>query len=377
MIEKTVDYLDERILVTRSSMPPFEEYMEEIRPLWETRWLTNSGAKHRELETALCAYLGVPHTALCVNGHQALECILETFDLKGEVITTPFTFVSTTNAIVRKGLTPVFCDINERDFTIDVDKLEALVTEKTCAIMPVHVYGNLCDDAAIRRIADKYGLKVIYDAAHAFGVKKNGVGAASLGDASMLSFHATKVFHTVEGGAAVFHTQEDYETCNRCKSFGMIGPEGLAFAGGNAKMNEFCAAMGLCNLRHIDESIASRRAAAMRYRERLEGVVGIQLSVEQEGVESNYAYFPIVVHPEQCGHTRDEVLQALDAQNIGARRYFFPLTSSVESFGGAYPAENTPIADKISQRVLCLPLYEGLSVETADRICDIIISLVR
>ncbi|MBP3382176.1 MAG: DegT/DnrJ/EryC1/StrS family aminotransferase [Clostridia bacterium] len=370
--------MDKKVLVTRSSMPPIEEYVEEIRSLWDTRWLTNSGAKHQELETKLCEYFGVSNVALCVNGHLALECILEVLDLEGEVITTPFTFVSTTNAIVRKGLTPVFCDINDKDFTIDVDKLEALITDKTCAIMPVHVYGNLCDDDAIRKIADKYGLKVIYDAAHAFGVRKNGVSSAALGDASMFSFHATKVFHSVEGGCATFRNDANYGKINQCKSFGMAGPETLSFAGGNAKMNEFCAAMGLCNLRHIDDTIASRKRAALQYRARLENVSGIQLSVVQENVESNYAYFPVVVHPEQFGgKTRDDVLDALAAHNIGARRYFYPLTSSVESFGGKYDPAETPVAARISERVLCLPLYEGLDEDTVNTICDIILTLER
>ncbi len=369
--------MQDKILVTRSTMPPFEEYVSEIRELWDTRWLTNSGAKHRELEKRLCEYLGVSNTALCVNGHMALECILEVFNLKGEVITTPFTFVSTTNAIVRKGLTPVFCDINERDFTIDVSKIEELITDKTCAIMPVHVYGNLCDDEAICKIADKYGLKVIYDAAHAFGVRKNGVGAAALGDASMFSFHATKVFHSVEGGAAVFRDDKNYEKINYCKNFGMTGPETLSFAGGNSKMNEFCAAMGLCNLRHIDDAIKSRKECVLRYREQLEGIKGIQLSVVQEGVESNYAYFPVVFHPEEFGKTRDDVIEALAQNNIGARRYFYPLTSSVESFCGKFDPSKTPVADKISKRVICLPLYEGLGTQNVDRICNIIKSLER
>ncbi len=369
--------MDDKILVTRSSMPPLEEYVEEIRSLWDTRWLTNSGAKHRELEAKLCDYLGVSNTALCVNGHQALECILEVLDLHGEVITTPFTFVSTTNAIVRRGLAPVFCDINDKDFTMDVTKIEALITDKTCAILPVHVYGNLCDDDAIRKIADKHGLKVIYDAAHAFGVRKNGVGAAALGDASMFSFHATKVFHSVEGGAATFRDDANYEKINHCKNFGMTAPETLAFNGGNSKMNEFCAAMGICNLRHIDDAIVSRKRAVERYRERLQNVSGLQLSVVQAGVESNYAYFPVVVHPEICGHTRDDVVDTLAANNIGARKYFYPLTSMVESFCGKYDPADTPVAARISERVLCLPLYEGLEEATVDRICDLIISLVR
>lgn len=367
----------DKILVTRSSMPSLEEYTEEIRELWDSRWLTNSGVKHQKLEEELCSYLGVSNTALCVNGHQALECILEVFDLKGEVITTPFTFVSTTNAIVRKGLTPVFCDINEKDYTIDVSKIESLITDKTCAIMPVHVYGNLCDDEAISKIANKYGLKVIYDAAHAFGVTKNGVGAAAMGDASMFSFHATKVFHTIEGGAAVFKDKENYKKINVTKSFGMMGPESLSFAGGNSKMNEFCAAMGLCNLRHIDDAIEKRKECVLRYRERLSGITGVKLSEIQEGVKSNYAYFPVVFDPAEFGKTRDDVINALAENNIGARRYFFPLTSQIESFSGKYSESDTPIAYKISQNVLCLPLYEDLGIENVDRICDIITSIER
>lgn len=361
----------DKILVTRSSMPPMEEYFDEIRDLWETRWLTNSGAKHQELEKKLCDYLTVSNVALCVNGHMALECILEVLGLEGEVITTPFTFVSTTNSIIRKGLKPVFCDINDKDFTIDVNKIEELITDKTCAIMPVHVYGNVCDDEAIRKIADKYGLKVIYDSAHAFGVRVNGKGVAELGDASMFSFHATKVFHSVEGGAAIFADKDNYAKINQWKNFGMSG-ETLELAGGNSKMNEFCAAMGICNLRHIDDAIKSRKEAVLRYRENLEGVKGIQLSVVQENVESNYAYFPVVIHPEEFGKNRDDVIDALAADGIGARKYFYPLTSTVGELGEGYKTSDTPVAEKISERVLCLPLYEGIGVENVDRICKII-----
>lgn len=367
--------MDDKILVTRSSMPPYEEYIEEIKSLWDTRWLTNSGVKHQELEKQLCDYLDASNVALCVNGHQALECILEVLGLKGEVITTPFTFVSTTNSIVRKGLKPVFCDINEKDFTIDVEQIESLITDQTSAIMPVHVYGNICDDDAIRKIADKYNLKVIYDAAHAFGVRKNGISAGALGDASMFSFHATKVFHSIEGGAAIFRDPENYDKLNQWKNFGITGTDVLGFAGGNAKMNEFCAAMGLCNLRHIDDAIASRKEAVFRYREQLSALPGIQLSVIQENVESNYAYFPIVVHPEAFGHTRDDVMEALGKNGIGARKYFYPLTSSIQSFNGIYEESKTPVAAKISSRVLCLPLYEGLGQQNVDRICEIIKSL--
>lgn len=368
--------MDEKILVTRSSMPPFEEYCAEIKEIWDNRWLTNSGVKHQALEKELCSFLGVSNLALCVNGHQALECIFEVLGLKGEVITTPFTFVSTTNAIVRKGLKPVFCDIDPADFTMDPDKIEPLITEKTTAIVPVHVYGNLCNDEKIEKIAQKYGLKVIYDAAHAFGVTKNGVSAAALGDASMFSFHATKVFHSIEGGAAVFKDPENYARLNQWKNFGISG-EALEYFGGNAKMNEFAAAMGLCNLRHIAASIASRKEAVTRYRERLSGVPGVQLSAVQAGVSSNYAYFPVVFRPEEFGATRDDVVAALAEHNIAARKYFYPLTSTVAAFGGAHPESDTPIAAAVSKNVLCLPLYEGLGADNAERISDIILSLKK
>ena len=366
--------MEEKILVTRSTMPPYEEYCAEIKELWDTRWLTNSGVKHQQLEAALRDFLGVPDAALCVNGHQALECIWETLGLKGEVITTPFTFVSTTNALVRRGLTPVFCDIDPVTFTLDPDKIEPLITERTVAIAPVHVYGSLCDAEKIDGIAQKHGLKVVYDAAHAFGVTKNGVSAATFGDASMFSFHATKVFHSIEGGVAIFRDPAYYDALNRCKNFGING-ETLESFGGNAKMNEFAAAMGLCNLRHLDAAIASRKEAALRYRERLAGVPGIQLGAEQAGVKSNYAYFPAVFDPAVFGKTRDDVFEALSAHNITARKYFYPLTSSVAAFGGAHPAENTPVAKRVSENVLCLPIYEGIGTENVDRICDIILAL--
>lgn len=367
--------MEEKIMVTRSSMPDFEEYAEEIKSIWESRWLTNSGVKHQTLEQNLCEYLGVDNLNLCVNGHQALEAIVEVFGLKGEVITTPFTFTSTTNSIVRKGLKPVFCDIKEDDFTIDADKIEALITDKTCAIMPVHVYGNICDYEKIQKIADKYGLKVIYDAAHAFGVTVNGIGSGALGDASMFSFHATKVFHTIEGGCAIFKDRKYYDKLNQLKNFGLSADGCIDFAGSNIKMNEFSAAMGICNLRHIGQAINSRKQAVERYRENLVNVAGIQLSVIQPNVKSNYAYFPIVVNPEKFGKTRDDVFVHLANNNVIARKYFYPLTSQIKEFGGAYRVEDTPVAQKIAQRVLCLPLYEGLSNENVDRICGIIKSL--
>ncbi len=256
------------IMVTRSSMPSFEEYCEEIKDIWDSHWLTNMGVKHKELQKELENYLGIPHVALYTNGHLALENAIAALNLPkgGEVITTPFTFASTTHAIVRNGLIPVFCDIKEDDYTIDTQKLENLITDNTVAIVPVHVYGNMCDVEEIDRIAKKYGLKVIYDAAHAFAVKYKGVSSACFGDASMFSFHATKVFNTIEGGCICFKNDAWVQLLNDMKNFGIHGPESVQFVGGNAKMNEFQAAMGICNLKHLNEEIAKRKNVVERYR---------------------------------------------------------------------------------------------------------------
>ena len=295
------------------------------------------------------------------------------FPKNSEIITTPFTFASTTHAIVRNGLVPVFCDINETDYTIDTAKIEPLITEKTAAIVPVHVYGNMCDVHGIQRVADKYGLKVIYDAAHAFGVTYNGVSAANFGNASMFSFHATKVFNTIEGGAVCFSDDSLVQMLNDMKNFGIRGPEACAYIGGNAKMSEFQAAMGICNLRHIDEEIEKRRVVANHYRSRLSGVNGIKLSTEQDGVKSNYAYFPVVF--DGYKYTRDEVFEKLKAEDIIARKYFYPLTNGFECYKSMQTAgeEKTPVAKHVAERVLTLPLYADLSVDDTDRICDIIL----
>ncbi len=363
------------INVTRSSMPGFEEYCEEIRELWDSRWLTNMGTKHKQLQAQLESYLGVPHAVLYTNGHLALENVIAAMELPagGEVITTPFTFVSTTHAIVRNGLMPVFCDINDVDYTMDAAKLEALITDKTVAIVPVHVYGNLCDVEAIQAIADKHGLKVIYDAAHAFGVSYKGISAANFGDASMFSFHATKVFNTIEGGAICFKEDSLEAVLNDMKNFGIRGPESVVYVGGNAKMSEFQAAMGICNLRHLGEDIAKRKAVTERYRQRLCGVEGIKLIAEQKDVEHNYAYMPAVF--DGYKYTRDEIFEMLKAQGIVARKYFFPLTNNIECYRDlpTAGAEKTPIAAHLADRVLTLPLYADLALQDVDRICDIIL----
>lgn len=374
MIEKE-GFSMQQINVTRSSMPSFEEYCEEIKELWDSRWLTNMGMKHRQLQAELEGYLSVPHVTLYTNGHLALEQVIEAmeFPAGGEVITTPFTFASTTHAIVRNGLVPVFCDVNETDYTMDASKIETLITEKTCAIVPVHVYGNLCNVEAIQAIAHKYGLKVIYDAAHAFGVRKNGVSTACFGDASMFSFHATKVFNTIEGGAVCFRDDALVEKLNDRKNFGQHTAENVIYAGANAKMSEFQAAMGICNLRHLDGEIAKRKAAVLRYRERLGSTPGIRLCAEQAGVEANYAYFPVVF--DGYKETRDQIQEKLAAENIGARKYFYPLTNGFACYAHFATAgeDKTPVAKFLAERVLTLPLYADLTTEDVDRICDIIL----
>lgn len=364
------------INVTRSSMPPYEEFCEEIKDIWDSHWLTNMGVKHKALQAELEAYLNTPHATLYTNGHLALENAIAAMDLpKGsEVITTPFTFVSTTHAIVRNGLVPLFCDIDPETYTIDADKIEALITEKTSAIIPVHVYGNVCEIEKIEEIAEKHDLKVIYDAAHAFGVKYHGEGIANFGDISMFSFHATKVFNTIEGGAICYKNENLVQKLNDMKNFGIRGPEACAYIGGNAKMSEFQAAMGLCNLRHLDEEIAKRKAVVAHYRKRLNGVEGIKLCQPQEDVIPNYAYFPVVF--DGFKKSRDEVFETLKANDIIARKYFYPLTSDFECYRDLPTAggDKTPIAKHIAGCVLTLPLYADLEADEVDQICDLILA---
>ena len=368
--------MQDLILVTRSSMPPLEEYVEEIASLWESHWLTNMGVKHKELEAMLRKRLGVEDLALFTNGHNALECVLEAMQLQGEVITTPFTFASTTHAIVRKGLTPVFADVREDNYTIDPKSVERLITPRTCAILPVHVYGNLCDDGALARIAAEHGLRLIYDAAHAFGIRREGVSVATWGDASMFSFHATKVFNTVEGGAVCVRDHGLYETLNQWKNFGITGPEDVEYVGGNAKMNEMCAAMGICNLRHLDREVAKRRRVDGWYRERLEGLAGVRLCEVPAGVEHNYAYMP-VVFGDAFGSTRDEIFDALAAEGVFARKYFYPLVSDYACYRAVYASERTPVAADVAARVLTLPMYADLSEADVDRICSVVRGCAR
>lgn len=364
----------DQILVTRSSMPLLQEYVDEIAPLWESHWLTNMGVKHKEFETQLKERLGVENIALFTNGHNALECILEALQLPagGEVVTTPFTFASTTHAIVRKGLTPVFADIKASDFTLDPESVEKVITPRTVAIVPVHVYGLPCDVGAIQRIADEHSLKVVYDAAHAFGVKVGERGIATFGDAAMFSFHATKVFNSIEGGAVCFLDESLYPVLNQWKNFGITGPESVEYVGGNAKMNEFCAAMGICNLRHLEEEIAKRKKVAERYWEGLAGVLGVRTFQPGKEVSYNYAYLPVAFEPDEFGATRDDVFDALAATNVGARKYFYPLVSDYECYRGVYASERTPVAAHAAATVLTLPMFADLALEDVDRICAIV-----
>lgn len=358
-------------------MPPYEEYIEEIRDIWDSHWLTNMGPKHNLLESKLKDYLSVDHISLFTNGHNALELCLQAMNISGEVITTPFTFASTTHAIVRNGLTPVFCDINPIDYTIDVTKIESLITDKTTAIVPVHVYGHVCNVEEIERIAKKYGLKVIYDAAHVFGVRYKGRGIGDYGDASMFSFHATKVYHTIEGGAVCYHDEELGRELYKLRDFGIKDAETIDGIGSNAKMNEFVAAMGLCTLRHVDDEIVKRKKVVECYRENLSGIKGLQLPPVQENVVPNYAYFPIMIDECIFGATRNEVQEILALNNIYARKYFYPITSAFDCYHGIFDPQKTPVALHFSKRVLTLPMFADLHENDVIRICGLIKKLSK
>lgn len=360
---------DERILVTQSSMPPYEEYIEAIKPLWDSHWLTNMGKYHKELEGKLREYLDVPELSLMVNGHMALELAIQAFNFPegSEVITTPFTFISTTHAIVRNRLKPVFCDVKLSDGTIDETKIEDLITEHTVAIVPVHVYGNVCNIEEIQKIAEKYNLKVIYDAAHAFGVKYKGKGIGCYGDASVFSFHATKVFNTIEGGAVAFSDHKIYEKLYNLKNFGIRGEELVAEVGANAKMNEFCAIMGLCNLKYIEQTFEERRKKYDFYKEKLSDVKGIRFFEKNEEATNNYAYFPILIE-DDYKRSRDELYEYLKENNIYSRKYFYPLTSDQACFKNKYRNDSLDNARELARRILVIPFYEKIETEEMEKI---------
>ncbi len=368
------------INVTRSSLPKIEDYVEEIRPIFESHILTNMGPVYKKFQRMLIEYLEVPYLSMFVNGHMALEIAIQALDVKrdhGEVITTPFTFVSTTHAIVRNGLNPVFCDIKTDDYTLDPAKIESLITDNTVAIMPVHVYGNVCDVEAIDEIAKTHNLKVIYDGAHAFAEKYKGVGVGNFGDATMFSFHATKVFNSIEGGAIAFRDKKYRKALHELKNFGIHSPEIVDAIGGNAKLDEFRAAMGICNLRRVEECMRKRKVIYDWYNERLRGVPGIRFCKPNPNATCNYAYYPLVFDREEFGKSRDEVFDSLLQHGINARKYFYPAVNELAVYRNVYNSTNTPVAHDISLNIITLPIYEELSLEEVDMICDIILSCGR
>lgn len=366
--------MKEIIPVTRPLLPSFEEYCEEIRSLWDTRILTNMGAKHEAFREELERCLEMPHVELFANGHTALEGALTALQLPpgAEVITTPFSFVSTTHAIVRNGLKPVFADVRADDGTLDAGALEALVSARTAAILPVHVYGHPCDVDGIAALAARYGLKVLYDAAHAFGVSYRGVPLVRFGDASVLSFHATKVFSTAEGGAVCTADASLVRRLQDSRNFGIRDEEHCAAVGGNAKMSELHAAMGLCSLRHVRDGIARRLEHAAHYRALLDARPGLRLLTPRPGTEHNGAYLPVVFDSQRL---RDAVYARLAGENVFARKYFYPLIPDLACYAGAEFAAGArvPVARRLAACVLCLPLYPDLEADAVDRICDAVL----
>ncbi|MCX3067006.1 DegT/DnrJ/EryC1/StrS family aminotransferase [Cetobacterium somerae] len=366
--------LEKEIMVTKSFLPPFKEYSKEIEKIWETHWLTNMGPLHEEFKKEVSQYLKTSNSTLCNNGHLALEIGLRALELPngGEIITTPFTFASTTHAIVNSGLKPVFCDIEMKTYNLDVEKIEGLITEKTVAIMPVHVFGNPCDVKKIEEIAQKYNLKVFYDAAHAFGVEINEKGIGTFGDLSMFSLHATKVFNSIEGGVLTYNNPTLQKKLRLFKNFGITGPETVEAVGLNSKMNEFQAAMGIVNLRYIDEQIEKRKIITQRYRENLKRIEGITFIDDLENVKHNYSYFPIVIEEKIFGKTRDELFKELKEYNIFTRKYFYPLITDFDCYKEEYKNIELLNAKYISARVLTLPIYGELDLEIVEYICEVI-----
>ncbi len=364
--------MEKEINVTLPFMPPIEEYINEIRELWESKYITNMGKKHDIFQEKLVHYLSTPNVILFVNGHLALESVISALKLKGEIITTPFTFVSTTHAIKRSNLKPVFCDINEKNYTIDPDKIEELINKNTSAILPVHVYGNICDYKRINEIAEKYELKVIYDAAHAFGVEIDEHSVANLGDASMFSFHATKVFHSIEGGAITTEDDALSSILKSIRNFGFNSEGSVEIVGMNAKMNEFQAAMGICNLRYIEKEINKRKRIVERYFSLLSPIEGITVSLPPKNVKSNYSYFPVLFDNKRF--QRDEIFEKLKRHKIFPRKYFYPLTSSLKCYRNTKKSKSLKVSKYVAERILTLPLFGDLSLETVDKICEIILN---
>lgn len=364
--------MEKIINVTAPLMPELDRYIEELRKIWDSRWLTNNGPEYVEFQKKLEEKLG-GKVELYVNGHMALDVAVKAMGLKGEVITTPYTFASTTHALVMNGLTPVFCDIKESDYTIDEDKIEALITEKTCAILAVHVYGCICNVEKIEAIAKKHNLKVIYDAAHAFAVKKDGKPVAEYGDISMFSLHATKVFNSIEGGVLVYHDDQYTRQLRNLRNFGIENAESVTSVGLNAKMNEFAAAMGICNLEILDDAIARRGYIVEKYLETIRELKGIKtLDYEQikaDKIEYNYAYMPIEIDETVAGYTRDDLFAFLQTKNIIARKYFYPIITDYECYRDQFDSSLTPIAKRIGDRILTLPIAASMTDEDIERCC--------
>jgi dTDP-4-amino-4,6-dideoxygalactose transaminase len=363
---------EETLYVTQPSLPPLEEFIEYLADIWESKVLTNNGKYHILFEKALAEYLGVKYVSLFSNGTLALISALQVLRIAGEVITTPYSFVATTHALHWNGIQPVFCDIDPQTKNLDPDKIEKLITPKTTAILPVHVYGNPCDVDKIEKIADIYGLKVIYDAAHAFGVTVNGNSILNFGDLSILSFHATKVFNTFEGGAIICHDDKTKKRIDYLKNFGFADEVTVVAPGINAKMNEFQSALGVLQLKYIDQVIKDRQRVANIYRNKLKNIDGITCFDDLENVKHNYSYFPIFIDKEKFGKSRDEVYNLLKENHILARRYFYPLISNMPSYRAIPSAaiDNLPVANKTSDQVLCLPIYENLKEDEVQTVVD-------
>lgn len=362
------------ITVTSPLLPDLDDFHGLLKEIWDSKWITNNGSFHKKLETALCEYLKVPYISLFTNGTLPLITALQALHITGEVITTPYSFVATTHALWWNGIKPVFVDVDPYTGNLDPNKIEAAITPRTTAILPVHVYGKPCNVDAIQMIADKYGLRVIYDAAHAFGVEVNGKSILNAGDMSTLSFHATKVFNTVEGGALVMHDEKMKKRIDYLKNFGFAGETEVVAPGINSKMDEIRSAYGLLNLQQVDDAINARKKVALTYRNALRDVPGITFWNDMPGVKHNYSYFPIFVNAQQYGMTRDELYNKLKAHNILGRRYFYPLISTFSTYRALESArmDNLPEAIKLANTVICLPMHHALTQEECNNVIQVI-----
>lgn len=366
---------EEQITVTSPLLPSLEDFNSLLKEIWKSKWITNNGTFHKQLEKELADYLKVQYVSLFTNGTLPIITALQALRITGEVITTPFSFVATTHSLWWNGVKPVFVDIDPTTGNINPDKIEAAITPMTTAIMPVHVYGKPCDTKRIDDIAKKYGLKVIYDAAHAFGVEVNGVSILNRGDMSTLSFHATKVFNTIEGGALITHDEHTKRRIDYLKNFGFKNETEVISPGINGKMDEVRAAFGILNLRQIDSCIESRHQVAIKYREALRGIPGVRFFDDMPGVRHNYSYFPIFINAEEYGCSRDELYFKLKKRNILVRRYFYPLISTFSTYSSLKSASptNLPVATRMADEVICLPMHHELSKEDIERVLDTII----